>query len=94
MRAWELIADVYRKTGTVVWSLYDAFPPYYVTVGKLISKDVREDGECVLHVNGANIRVDRPTFEAISVGERLRIRYTRGVRAINIDRFISTNGHG
>ena len=93
MCAWELIKIVSQKTGDAVLPLVDAFPPYYVTEGVLSSKEVGSNGRYFIHINGARIAVDRPTFETLSAGERIRVRYTRGYRAVSIDRFVSANGH-
>ena len=94
MRAWELIKIVSQKTGDAVLPLVDAFPPYYVTEGVLSSKEVGSERAVLhLHVNDARISVDRSTFETLSAGERIRVRYTRGARAVSIDRFVSANGH-
>ena len=93
MRAWDLIKIVSQKTGDAVLPLVDAFPPYYVTEGVLSSKEVGSNGRYFIYINGARISVDRSTFETLSAGERIRVRYTRGARAVSIDRFVSTNGH-
>ena len=71
----------------------DALPPYYVMQGTLESKRVDDSGRYILLVNGAPISVDRPTYYILDIGERIRVRYTRGARAINIDRFVNRNGH-
>ena len=93
MRAWDLIKIVSQKTGDAVLPLVDAFPPYYVTEGVLSSKEVGSNGRYFIYINGARISVDRSTFETLSAGERIRVRYTRGARAVSIDRFVSANGH-
>ena len=92
MRAWDLIKIVSQKTGDAVLLLVDAFPPYYVTEGVLSSKEVGSNGRYFIYINGARISVDRSTFETLSAGERIRVRYTRGARAVSIDRFVSANG--
>ena len=93
MCAWELIKIVSQKTGDAVLPLVDAFPPYYVAEGVLSSKEVGSNGRYFIYINGARIAVDRSTFETLSAGERIRVRYTRGYRAVSIDRFVSANGH-
>ena len=93
MCAWELIKIVSQKTGDAVLPLVDAFPPYYVAEGVLSSKEVEMNVQYFIHVDDVRIAVDRPTFETLSAGERIRVRYTRGYRAVSIDRFVSTNGH-
>ena len=73
--------------------LTDALPPYYVAEGLLDMKGKADDGRLRIHVNGAWVSVDQPTFDRLEIGECVRVRYTRRVRAINIDRFTSPNGH-
>ena len=93
MRVRDLIRVVSQKTGDAVLPLVDAFPPYYVAEGVLSAKEVGTSRRHFICVNGARIAVDRPTFETLSVGERIRVRYTRGSRAVSIDRYVSSNGH-
>ena len=93
MCAWDLIKIVSQKTGDVVLPLVDAFPPYYVAEGVLSDKEVSRNGRYFIHLSSTKIAVDRPTFETLSAGEHIRVRYTRGFRAVSIDRYLSTNGH-
>ena len=74
-------------------SLADALPPYYVAEGQLDMKGKADDGRLRIHVNGAWVSVDQPTFDLLTIGEHVRVRYTRRVRAISIDRYVSHNGH-
>ena len=74
-------------------TLADALPPYYVAEGQLDMKGRADDGRLRIHVNGAWVSVDQPTFDLLEIGEHVRVRYTRRVRAVNIDRFASRNGH-
>ena len=74
-------------------SLADALPPYYVAEGQLDMKGKADDGRLRIHVNGAWVSVDQPTFDQLETGEYLRVRYTRRVRAISIDRYVTRNGH-
>ena len=74
-------------------SLTDALPPYYVAEGRLDMKGKADDGRLRIHVNGAWVSVDQPTFDLLKIGEYVRVRYTRRVRAISIDRYASPNGH-
>ena len=74
-------------------SLTDALPPFYVAEGHLDMKGKADDGRLRIHVNGAWLSVDEPTFELLTIGEYVRVRYTRRVRAISIDRYVSRNGH-
>ena len=74
-----------------IWHLYDAFPPYRIVEGSL---DTKETGcnEHYLFVRSVKIQVDQETFNMLVLGEHLQVRYTRGYRAINIDRLISGKG--
>ena len=75
-----------------VWSLTDALPPYYIAEGQLDAKRETTGGKHLILVNGVWVSVDKPTYELLMIGEYLRVRYTRRVRAINIDRQIARNG--
>ncbi len=81
--------------GVVNWisTLADALPPYYVAEGQLDMKGKADDGRLRIHVNGAWVSVDQPTFDILKTGEYVRVRYTRRVRAISIDRYAGSNGH-
>lgn len=81
-----------RRAESWALSLADALPPYYATEGILESKRVDDRGRYVLLVNGAHISVDHATYHILDIGERIRVRYTRSARAINIDRYTSANG--
>ena len=94
MDARGLIAVVSRRTFDWVWSRADALPPYHVVQGTLVRKQVDSDGSPIVHVAGTRIKVDRPTFDALTPGEYVRIRYTRGAHAINIDLYHGENSHG
>lgn len=69
-------------------SLTDAIPPYYTCEGELTGKKMTADGESVIRVNGAWLMVDEATYGMLSVGERLRVRYTRRARSISIDKLV------
>ena len=77
-----------------LWTLVDAAPPYQKVNGPLESKATDPNGEFYICVGSARIEVDRATFDTLTVGESLRVRYTRGNRAINIDRLLPENGPG
>ena len=80
------------KLESVVLSLADAIPPYHIVQGPLDAKETGQAGAYYIHVAGAKVQVDEATFEALSVGEMLKVRYTRRNRAINIDRYVPPNG--
>lgn len=69
-----------------VWTLVDALPPYSRVEGPLEAKEMDPRGRHYILVESAWIEVDGATFDTLEMGERLRVRYTKGDRAINIDR--------
>ncbi len=70
------------------WSLTDAIPPYYTCEGELAAKKITADGESVIRINGAWLMVDEATYGMLSVGDHLRVRYTRRARSISIDKLV------
>ena len=89
---WGVAKFALRKIKSWSVSLLDALPPYYTVEGILESKRVDVSGAHILIVSGAPITVDRPTYHILDEGELVRVRYTRGARAINIDRFEGLGG--
>ena len=77
-----------------IWNLADAIPPYKIAEGHLDAKEPGTNGRYYIRVGSARVEVDLATFETLDVGESLRVRYTRGNRAINIDRLLPNNGPG
>ena len=94
MRDWQPLKRLSRKLGSTVWSLADALPPYQIARGPLDAKENGQGGGRYIRVAGARVRVDEAAFEALTIGEVVKVRYTRGGMAINIDRYISPNGQG
>ena len=45
-----------------------------------------------IYVSSEKVQVDSATFEILMIGENLKVRFTRGNKAINIDRLIPTQG--
>lgn len=84
----------WRLLKSCIWSLVDALPPYRKVEGLLESKETGPDGKLYLHVGHAKVVVDRATYNVLTIGESLRVRYTRGQRAINIDRLMPGKGPG
>ena len=76
------------KVLSSIASLIDAIPPYHFFEGPLTDKARDERGRCWIRCGGNTVEVDRFTYEALEVGERLRLRYTRSNRAISIDRLV------
>ena len=93
IRRSEQLKVIARAVVNWIHSLNDALPPYYVAEGHLDMKGRADDGRLRIHVNGAWVSVDQPTFELLKIGEYVRVRYTRRVRAISIDRYVNRNGH-
>ena len=77
-----------------LWTLIDAFPPYRIAEGLLEAKETDSRGRCYISVGPGRVEVDKVTFEMLVVGENLRVRYTRGHRAISIDRLLPGRGPG
>ena len=69
-------------------AILDVIPPYRRVQGSLVDKEVATDGKCYIWVGAERVEVDRPTYDTLEVGEDLRIRTTRGRRAINVDRLL------
>jgi len=91
---WEPLKRLSHKLGGTVWSLADALPPYKTARGPLDAKENGKGGGHYIRVAGARVRIDEAAFEVLTVGEVVKVRYTRGGKAINIDRYISPNGNG
>ena len=93
IRRSENLKVIARSVVNWIGTLADALPPYYVAEGQLVMKGKADDGRLRIHVNGAWVSVDQPTFDLLTIGEHVRVRYTRRVRAISIDRYANNNGH-
>jgi len=77
---------------SVVESLTDALPPYRTAQGILDAKETCDDGKFYIHVTDSRVEVDEATCQILEIGEMLKVHYTRGGRAINIDRYLPQNG--
>jgi hypothetical protein len=77
-----------------VWSLGDSIPPYRVVKAPLDAKEAAPNGKFYIYVRGARVEIDGATFDILTAGEMIRVRYTRGHRAINIDVFLPENNSG
>ena len=73
-------------------SLIDAVPPYRTAYGILDVKETSEEGKFYIHIAGSKVEVDDHTCLTLGIGEVLKVRYTRGYKAINIDRYLTQNG--
>ena len=92
MWGWAPVKRLPHKLGATARSLADALPPYQNARGPLDAKETGQDGGHFIRVAGAMVQVDEATLEALAVGELVKVRYTRGGKAINIDRYVSPNG--
>ena len=71
----------------------DFFPPYKIVEGLLEGKEHIEGSKIyVIYIASLKIEVDSYTFDILMIGERLKIRFTRLNKAINIDRLIPEQG--
>ena len=87
-----LVKAFSERLESVVESLTDALPPYRTAQGVLDAKETCDDGKFYIHVAGSRVEVDEATCHILEIGEMLKVRYTRGDRAINIDRYLHHNG--
>ena len=76
------------------WCLGDAFPPYRKVEGLIENKEADPGGKFYIRLGSARVEVDSETFDTLVVGESLRVRYTRGNRAVNVDRLLTGRGPG
>jgi len=81
-----------KRLESLVEALTDALPPYRIAQGVLDAKETCDDGKFYIHVAGSRVEVDETTCHTLEIGEMLKVRYTRGDRAINIDRYLPQNG--
>ena len=64
----------------------DLMPPYHIYEGDGWTR--RSDGDgFFLELGDDLVEVDGITYGLLEPGETIRVRYTRGMRAINADRF-------
>ena len=87
--AFELLNRILHIIRTRAVSFVDTVPPYKRVEGLLMAKEATPDGRYYLLVKEEMIEVDWLTFDTLMEGEALRIRSTRGYKAISIDRIAS-----
>ena len=75
-----------RTISIILTTLKDAIPPYRKIEGVLDGNESSKDDNYFLLVGNEIIQVDELTFNELMVGEALRIRSTRSMKAISIDR--------
>ncbi len=79
-----------KEVHSWIEALADALPRYNYYEGPLQGKEIGDGGKAYVKVGPDKVEVDRETFDTLVVGERLRVRYTRRRKAINIDRIVYT----
>ena len=87
-----LLHKLVDSTGHWLWSLYDSCPPYEILDGQLDIKERSSDGKYLISLRNTWLVIDKQTYDVLVVGEFLRVRCTRGRRAVNIDRIFSDRG--
>ena len=60
-------------------------PPYSIVEGEVDEKGIDPGGKPYLQVASATVEVDTSSLDGLEVGDRIKIRQTRGHRAVNID---------
>lgn len=73
-------------------SIKGNLPPYYEVQGPIKSKETRDDGMPYIIVNSSRVEVDAVTFSRLSVGDNLKVRFTRTAKAISIDKLTVPEG--
>lgn len=83
-----MLNRLWHTLKTVVTAVLDPVPPYRRIEGRLLSKEIDRDGRYLILVDGEIVQVDWLTFDTLMIGEALKIRSTRGNKAVNIDRLL------
>ena len=91
---WPPLKRLSQILDSLASSLADAFPPYRIAEGPLSAKESGQDGVHYINVAGSRVQVDEATFDRLNIGEIVKVRFTRGGMAINIDRYVPLNGTG
>ena len=81
-----------ERVTSFVSECLDCCPPYKTIEGLLEVKEVDDQERHFIYVSSEKVQVDSATFEILMIGENLKVRFTRGNKAINIDRLIPTQG--
>jgi|TARA_B100001750_G_scaffold215603_1_gene199690 hypothetical protein len=81
-----------ERVKSFVSECLDCCPPYKTIEGLLEVKEVDDQERHFIYVSSEKVQVDSATFEILMIGENLKVRFTRGNKAINIDRLIPTQG--
>ena len=94
MRHLEPVNRFWRWLKVRVWTLVDVLPPYSKVEGLLEAKETDPRGKFYISVGSIWVEVDRTTFGILVIGENLRVRHTKSMRAINIDRLLPPTNPG
>ena len=81
-----------ERVKSFVSECLDCCPPYKTIEGLLEVKEVDDQERHFIYVSSEKVQVDSATFEILMIGENLKVRFTSGNKAINIDRLIPTQG--
>jgi len=81
-----------ERVKSFVSECLDCCPPYKTIEGLLEVKEVDDQERHFIYVSSEKVQIDSATFEILMIGENLKVRFTRGNKAINIDRLIPTQG--
>ena len=84
--------EISERVKSFVSECLDCCPPYKTIEGLLEVKEVDDQERHFIYVSSEKVQVDSATFEILMIGENLKVRFTRGNKAINIDRLIPTQG--
>ena len=86
MGSYALVSRLLRALQATGLAVVDALPPYRWVEGPLVGKEVDAWRRYLILVGTTKLQVDELTFETLRIGESLRVRATRDLKAINIDR--------
>ena len=84
-----LLSAFVRWVRRIAEGALDPLPPYRRVEGTLMAKEATPTGEYLILVGRDMVQVDAITFEALKIGDALRVRCTRSLKAISIDRLVS-----
>ena len=87
-----MVICVSERVKLFISECLDCCPPYKLVEGLLEVKEVDDQKKYFIYVSSEKVQVDSATFEILMIGENLKVRFTRGKKAINIDRLIPTQG--
>lgn len=92
MKPLALLKVIRQHIISLLYSQIDIIPPYRYVEGTLKIKEAAPGGQYFLIVGTQKMRVDKVTFDILSIGEELRIMCTRAHRVIEITRKLPGEG--